>query len=158
MIFANPYNNLFVGIPYFALGRFLAKRDPQKLNNKSNIWLLGVTLVLLIAEVLITSHYELSSATDCYFMLLPCTYFVMTVFLNWNISIKRAKQMRTASTIIFFSHFLWLFGAEILEWVLHISIPSYMKFVIGISGGLLTSYLIVSLQRVKHLSWLRYFY
>ena len=156
ILFANPYNNLFVGIPYFALGRAFANgKLPKK---QLAIPGLIVSLLLLFAEVLIIKELRLTKATDCYLMLLPCMFFMFPLLLDANLSLRYAPTYRSLSTIIFFSHFGWLFFTELLEWLLKCTIPITVKFMIALGGSLLTALVILKLQTKKRFHWLRYFY
>lgn len=157
LLFANPYNNLFVGIPYFALGRCFAYAERQRTRP---LWITGaiVSLLLLIAEVLLTKQCGLTKATDCYLMLFPCICFVFPLIKESMIQLKYAQLMRNTSTIVFFSHFGWLFLVEVLEWAAKIDVPFSLKFLAAITGSLFTTFIILKLQRLKSFSWFRYFY
>lgn len=156
LFLANPYNNLFVGIPYFALGKYFAEHEVK--NQKRNLLGFLFTLLLLFAEIALTSRFQLVKATDCYLMLLPCAWFLFPLIRDWNVELKQAKTLRAASTIIFFSHFLWLFAAEILEWLFKITIPYFGKFLFAVAGAFLTVFVILKLQNKKGFRWLRNFY
>lgn len=154
MLFANPYNNLFTGIPYFALGRFFAKRE----KNVRSIPCLAAALALLIGEVVMTRYFGFVKATDCYLMLLPCTYFLIPFAVESEMKVKNAATMRIASTVVFFSQFLFLFACEFAEWALKITIPYFGKFLFAAVGGLLLTFVLIKLQKFKKLSWLKWFY
>lgn len=157
LLFSSPYSSFLVGIPYFALGRYYA-HIPEWNHLKRN-WIMSVLCVaLLLVEVYFTNKYGLQNSTDCYLMLLPCIVFIFPLILNWNIQIKNSKNLRIASTVIFFSQFIFLFLCEITEWTFKITIPCFGKFVFTIICGLVLSQLLIALSNKKGFYWLRYFY
>lgn len=124
------------------------------------LWLIGgcMSFILLLFEVWATKHYGVSKADDCSLMLMPCIFCFFSLTVHSTLTIKCAPLLRKLSTIIFFSHFLWLFGAELAEWALKITIPYAGKFLVAIVGSLLTACLILRFEKVKHFHWLGYFY
>lgn len=156
MLLAKPYTSILVGIPYFALGRYFAQK--QYNGHPVTVNRIGIicAIVLFIAEVVVVDHYHLSHATDCYFMLFSCIFYLFPFFLSINVQIPCAKKLRVASTVIFFSQFIWLFCLDFVEWVFKITIPCLAKFGITVMLGLiLTQFLLVLSKKYKVF---RYFY
>lgn len=117
-----------------------------------------VSVATLFLEVDLTNRYSLARATDCYLMLLPCTFFLFPKILDWKIELKQAKWLRVASTIIFFSQFLLLFASEIAEWMLKVTIPHLVKYIVAVSGGIvLTEFVRKNVQKPRW-NWLRFLY
>ena len=146
-----------VGVPYFALGRYIAKNDPHlTIGGK----LLGVlSLMLFFAELLMTYKFNLCKSTDCFFMLLPCAYFIFVLIKDIKIELKfNTVILRNASTIIFFSHFIWIFAIEIFEMVFGLFINSLYRFVLVSVLCLLTVLAFLMLSKKKFFSWLKYLY
>ena len=158
LIFANPYNNLFTGIPYFALGRYFAKHEGNW--GKKTVYIAGtvISVVLLVAEVLITNRFGLTDATDCYFLLFPCVFFLFPLILGSNLKLKNAAFLRVTSTVVFFSQFIWLFACEIAEWLFKITIPYMGKFLFAAVCGFLLSVVMQKIQKYPKFAWVRYFY
>lgn len=117
-----------------------------------------VSVATLFLEVDLTNRYSLARATDCYLMLLPCTFFLFPKILDWKIELKQAKWLRVASTIIFFSQFLLLFASEIAEWMLKVTIPCLAKFSFATLCGLAITGMAILMSNRTGLRWLKYFY
>lgn len=156
---ANPYTSFLVGIPYFALGKYFATRNEGKTTGGAFCTLGGlVSITVLFLEVYLTNKYSLVRTTDCYLMLLPCTFFLFPKILDWRIEVKCASWLRAASTIIFFSQFLLLFACELTELVLKVTIPCLVKCVFAVSGGIvLTEFIRINVKKPRW-NFLKYFY
>ncbi len=154
MIFANPYTSFLVGIPYFAVARYLVNNDLKIKHIKP---LAAISVVLLVLEVVLTLRFNLHKTTDCYFMLLPCAAMLFSLIKNATINIKSASTMRKMSTIIFFSHFIWLFALRVIGAVLNIELMNIMVFLITLILSLLTAKVIMLSNQGKF-KWLRYLY
>ncbi|MBR4750825.1 MAG: acyltransferase family protein [Thermoguttaceae bacterium] len=160
LILANPYCSIIVGIPYFALGRYYASRAEGGYYSKVHLFglLAGISLALLLSEVYLVNAHGLAKSTDCYFMLLPCIFFLFPVILHCNIKLKRPIFLRIASTVIFFSQFWLLFFCEFVEWAVKVTIPWLLKFGFALLGGILLTLFILRCQEKKWFHWLRYLY
>lgn len=139
--FAKPYTSIIVGMPYFALGYYLARNEDSVARPKIVYTLLF--LFALVLEAYLTSVKGFSQSTDCYFMLLPCAYCVFISCLKSNCHIRNALSLRKTSTIVFFSQFIWLFFIEFVEWSMRIHIPQMCKFIIGLVLCLITSRVVI---------------
>lgn len=158
LLFGNPYNNIFTGIPYFALGRYFA-RNGDNLRSK-NTYLVGglAALACLVVEVYCSFVYKTAKATDCYFMLFPVMCGLFPLVLLWDVHFENAQFLRESSTIIFFTQFIWLFFAEVVEWMLSVRISWGAKFVFALIACLLSAVIIRKLANVKRFRWLRNLY
>lgn len=162
-VFSNPFSNIFVGLPYFGLGLYFAnckniEESEKKQTVPTKLVCGAISLVALLAEVYYTNTYSIVYATDCYFFLLPCVYFLFSILIDIQLSIPCAKQLRVCSTIIFFSQFYWLFILEIVEWLFKITITCGWKFVYAMAGCFITYGIFMGLKKCKRLSWLKLFY
>lgn len=155
LYFAKPYTSVLAGIPYFALGRYLNKNKEKGIHTTDYI-VGGVSIMLFFIEILMTYNYGLNRAYDCYFMALPVALFIFTIIINTNCSIKYASSMKTASTIVFFSHFIWLFIIEFMEYILKIPMSNILKYIIALTLSLTTSFVIEKLEKIKTFKWMKY--
>lgn len=154
--FAKPYTSILVGVPYFAIGKYIADKEGNIITPK---WYYFLTfLALLLLEVYYTYNYNFSNSTDCYLLLLPCAYLIFVYVLNKDWHIKNAVWLRKTSTIVFFSQFIWLFIIEFLEWHFNIKMLNLLKFIFALIFCLMTAALILYLQKKKFFKWLKYFY
>lgn len=155
--FTKPYTSILVGIPYFALGRYFLHNENKKL--KKSDYVIGIlSSILLSIEIILTNLCGFNRSKDCFFMLIPVAAFIFKLVINSDIQLKKAAAMRVASTVVFFSQFIWLFFIEIAEYALQITIPCMFKFIIAVVLSLITSVIIEKLQKIKMFNWLKYFY
>ena len=155
--FAKPYNSIIVGVPYFLLGRYFAKKDIHL--TKSNKFVGVLCFVLLLAEIFITYKFDLQEASDCYLMLLPCASFLFLWIKDIKMNLKfNPVVLRNASTIIFFSHFIFIFLLEIIEKLFLISITPLLRFPIVSILTLVLSFVLIELSKIKHFYWIKYLY
>lgn len=162
MLLGKPYTNFLVGIPYFAIGQYFSEQyfdnGSFKISEKASIVGSVLSFIIFMFEVFICNKYALSESTDCYIMLLPFTFCIFPLIVNWDIELKNAKYFRIASTVVFFSHFLFLFITELAEWAIKISIPGFAKFAFALICSLLLTWIMLILQNVKGFKWVKYFY
>lgn len=155
--FTKPYTSILVGVPYFALGRYIAKNDPH-------LTLIGkilgsISLVLFFIEILLTYNLDLRMSSDCFLMLLPCAYFIFVLIKDIKVELKfNPVILRNASTIIFFSHFIWIFVIEVFEKIFNIAVISTYRLIIVSVLCLLTVSIFLTLSKKKIFSWLKYLY
>jgi len=154
--FAKPYLSIIVGIPYFALGKFISKNE--SVIKKPNPIIFLSLLCLLFIEVYCTYTLSLANYTDCYLFLLPVAYCIFLYFLKWNISINYAYIFRKSSIIIFLSHSIFLFVIEFIEWLTNVTISRIEKFLLTLGMCVLLSYLIMHIQKYRKMSFLKILY
>lgn len=155
-LFSKPYTSILVGLPYFALGRHIVKDDVKC--SRQHCWGVFLSIILLMGEILITMKLEVTNTTDCYLMLLPCAYFIFVVVKDWTVQLKVSSALRSVSTIVFFSHFIWIFVLELVEFFVEISILCIAKFLITVFLSLATAIIVLKLSKTKGLTWVRNFY
>ena len=162
LIFGKPFVSFLVGIPYFGLGKLFvySYKENGKLLCSKPVCISGciVSYTLFLLEIIITARNNICESTDCFLMLMPFIFFFFPLIINWNIEIKNAKSFRIASTIVFFSHFLFLFATEITEWALKITVPSYVKFLFALLCSLTLTWIVLKMQDKKGFHWLRFLY
>ncbi len=145
LIFCKPYTSILVGVPYFAIIRYLVYKQ-VKFNS---LVLLGVSFILFIMELFFVSKMKLIHTTDCYFMLMPCALLIFLAIIKIRIHINVSKMLRIMSTLIYFSHFIWLFMLEFAEWAIGTTITHIAKFVIASIITIMFSYSIYYLGETK---------
>ena len=152
-----PYTSIFVGVPYFVIGRYFAQNDIKLTPAKKMVGVLS--LILLFVEIFLTFKLNLQQTTDCFLMLLPSSCFIFVLIKNVNIELKfNPVYLRNASTIIFFSHFLFIFAIEIFEKLFSVEIGTILRFLIVSCLSLILSVVFIKLSRTKIFGWLRYLY
>ena len=160
-LFLSPYTSIIVGASYFALGKHFAECERKNsffLSVKSTAVCLFASVLLLLGEVYFCKKLSLSATTDCYLMLFPCNAFLFSLAVRSKAKIKNALILRKTSTVFFFSHFIWLFCFEVLEWFLKIQIASHFKFLGALALCFATAEIFFALEKTKHFAWIKKFY
>lgn len=154
--FANPYTSIIAGIPYFAMGKWFADNEDHV---KMPPWTLtSLLLACLLFEVWFTYSRQLTYTTDSFFLLFPCAFCIFIIFLKMDVHLKNSIELRRISTIVFFSHFIWLFLIEFIEFQFECVIPNIVKYFAAVSLSLFASLIILSLSKRPKLSILKYLY
>lgn len=153
MIFGNPYTSILAGIPYFALARMLVN-EKIKIGNGVGL----AFLAALVVEVILVDSYKCSSTNDCYIMLLPCAAFIFIKAKDMKIEIKCAAKLRSISTLVFFSHFIWMFALEVCEFAFSLVLPNLVKFVLTITGSMILAFGVEKLSRSDNFMFLKRLY
>lgn len=156
MLFSKPYTSILVGLPYFALGRYIAKNDVQC--TKQHCWGAFLSIILLMGEVSLTMKWEVANTTDCCLMLFPCAYFIFVAVKEWNLQLNASFALRSISTIVFFSHFVWIFVLELIEFLAEITITCMMKFLFAVFLSLVTSIIVLKLAKTRRFAWIKKLY
>ena len=154
-IFGSFQNGFIVGIPYFYVGSILYYNN-VKINNKSIITGLFISLFLLMIEVYFTHHLNLILYNDCYFLLLPTSVFLFLLCKNSNININNHIFLRKSSIIIYLSHFIFLAYIKGIAKIFHFEIANIYWFLSVLILCLLFSTLIIRFS--EKIKWLKYLY
>lgn len=88
---ATPYLCMLVGVPYFAIGQYFAKHTDAVRHKGFRIALLPC-LLLLLAEILLTRHYDLHKSTDCFVMLAPTAVCIFAIAASFDGTIKMQSR------------------------------------------------------------------
>ncbi len=160
MILCPPYNSIFSSVPYFAIGYWFAKNEEHifKLNNVIILAVFVLSATLLITEGLLLDKYGFSRTSDIYLFLLPTAVSLFAFILKIDVKIKYNLVLRKISTINYFSHFIWVFIFEFVEYTTSIFILSYVKFLLVVLCSLFTSIAFLKLQKFRVFNWIRNFY
>ena len=143
MLFCKPYTSVLVGIPYFAVGKVFATKGNISLRRS----IYGGIFLLFACELYFVRHFDLQRSSDCYFMLLPLAVVIMAWLLRSESNIFMAKELRIISTLVFFSHFAWLFVFEFAEWLFNITLFQWAKFLLTVLASMAGALVIVYYSR-----------
>lgn len=162
MLFAKPYTSIIVGVPYFALGRYLAEKSKYKSDIIASQYKeIGLSLVLvlcLVAEVIVVNKINYKMSSDCYLLLAPTALLIFDCIRRTNISLKNTLLMRNISTIVFFSQFIVIFILEFVEYIGKITVDYSLKFVITTAICTVGSILMINISNLEHFTWMKKFY
>lgn len=157
-IFCTPYLNVFVGIPFFAIGRYLVKEMDSKRAQDSDKLALVISALLFGIEIIIVNRFKLAHQINSFLMSGPLIYYLLKCVLSNCVHIPFAKGLRMCSTITYFSQFLWIFVVEFVEWALKVSFMQTQKFLLVLLLCVSTHLAVYVLQRFKAFKWMRYMY
>ncbi|MBQ4128756.1 MAG: acyltransferase [Ruminococcus sp.] len=148
------YNSFPVSLLWIALGSFFATKERCVSPKRCGI-LTAVFVVLLFVEHLVTTKHEYVQDNDCYFMLVPLCCCIFVMLINWNLSCKWSAKMCNISTIVYCSHgvIAGLFKNKINPdcWYLYV-----LVFILTLLVSITVSFVILKLEKIKWLHWLRF--
>lgn len=157
-IFCTPYLNIFVGIPFFAIGRYLVEQMGNKREYASDKLALVISTILFGIEIVIVNCFKLAHQINSFLMSGPLIYFLLKWAFSKSSRIPYAKGLRMCSTITYFSQFLWIFAVELIEWVLKVNFMQTQKFLLVLLFCVCTYLVVNILQRFRMFEWMRYMY
>lgn len=142
---------------FCVVGKYIAENEQRLRQWTSAGWFCVGSLVLSAAEVLIVNKLHAPMTNDFYFMLVP-TVFMLFVVLLQHETLSTAidyRHWRTASTVFYFSHFIFVFIFIIVNKHL-LPIHPWVKFGSVLALCLLTSEWMMRMSGRKGWQWLRY--
>lgn len=152
-------NGIFHAPIFFFMGAYLGQQKHTTPFSKSVQYALFF-FVLFLIEVTVSLRTGLTtihSSHECYFTLVPLTYFIFlssrTVKLP-NLSIW--KYLRKQSMFIYYIHVWWWFLVISLSY--HIHIHSSARFFVILSLSILSSHILIILSKGKRFSFLKYLF
>lgn len=160
-LFENTRNGLFMGVIFVFIG---AAFSQKKISIKTIYSVSGflVSMVLLLAEVYLVEHYELSKDTNMYIFLVPATVFLFDLLLKIKLKDRKIyPQLRVIGMIIYYSHIM------VREFVNHIftNIEYYFRVDFSKFLFIITLFFVVILavfvERISHkenFKWLQHIY
>lgn len=123
--FSIAYFSYPAGLLYFVAGKIISAKKEQIASMSISFYVKAVCLSLLAAfiEMGILGYYRIARSSDVFISLIPLSLFLFLLVLNLNLNLQKAKAvtLRKASTIIYLSHFLYVYVYEIFfaEWHLN---------------------------------------
>lgn len=147
-----------VALIYIFIGKvFSEKEDKIMITIKDYIALIFSCLLLFIEWKFC---YELTGTynNDCYFMILPCTYFIFKICVSLKLDIKNAKSLRMFSIISFPLHASIQFVNSILlnHFINNTNICTILNFILTIICCFIVYMLITKLEKNKKFYFLKF--
>lgn len=152
---ANSFMSAFL---FIATGKVMAENEDRIRNfsrAKVNI-MLTVSLIFSFIEVLTVKHMDTPSSTDIFFCL-PALSLTIFMFILQNETYKDLNYMRfrNTSTIIYFSHFIFVFFFVIIN--KHITpVNPILKYFMVVTLCLMLSYLFIKLSEKEKFKWIKF--
>lgn len=155
-------NSFPVALVWIVMGKLLAENRNRLLAIRHPFVGFGVSCVFLWLEHRLVTDLNWVIANDCYILLIPTVFFAVICMLRSDIAIPNAKFLRSASTVIYCSHYSVCFveGAVIraLGFDLMGTIGGTLQFICAVLTGILMTFVFKQLETVKGFRWVKYFY
>lgn len=150
-------NGIFEGILFISLGARLAyKKDSGSLRSAAVAF--AVSMLGFIAEFIFVSKMKWQLEYDMYLLLVPASYFLAKTVLLLNISVSRssAENMRALSSLIYFTHMLFVEAFSVLT--PYDNVNSLLAFFIVIIPTICFDTVIMVLSQTGKLRFLKNIY
>ena len=101
----SPCNNVFAAILYIMVGRMLAEQKIFCVNGRKSLMGFVICYMGLLCEFFLAKRQPwFAPGCDCWFMLAPTAFFLVSVVMRLEIKLPCAAFLRTTSTIVYCSH------------------------------------------------------
>lgn len=148
------YNNYWVALFWVIVGKMLAERTQREtLNTKTLLLLSLLGIVALYGEQSLIVSHGWAAADDCYFSLPLICVPLFLLLLSCDIRIGHARFLRCTSTVTFCLHANLQF---VLRDYCQASVSQNAMFAIVLIASWALTLLILKLEKLPHLHWLRY--
>lgn len=158
-LFSSWFNGFPASLIYIVIGKIIAEKELKirKMTNLLHIFTV-IGLVLMIIEMNILRHFQIVRANDAFISLIPFSIFLFISILKTKIEIKNAIIYRNLSTIVYFSHFNFLFTYLVFSKVFNIEIVGLTRFFLVLTSSLILAALIIKFEKNKKLKLLKMLY
>lgn len=161
-IYFFPPNSFMAGMIYFVMGKYIAETEKTKLVlwKKRKIALV-ISLFGVLCEAIFMHTHNYMQEPDCFFMLVPATYFIMINCIYCEKQIRLSEKvmrfLRESSIIMYIIHFrvLKMWGEITINGEVFFSNSLY-KYIATVVVCLMISYIILTLEKVKMFRFLKY--
>lgn len=156
--FSTAYFSWPAGLLYFALGKYFAENESRIIKFSTSFLVKGLFISILIGfiEMGMLGYYHIIRSSDVYFSLIPISVFLFLGILKLKIigGTGIFVFFRKASTVIYLSHFCFVFLYDIFFTDLQIN--SFLLYIIIVSLCLTTFFMIKYGE--KKYKWLKFAY
>ena len=150
-------NGIFEGILFISLGARLAcKKDSRSLRSAAVAF--AASMLGFIAEFIFVSKMKWQLEYDMYLLLVPASYFLAKTVLLLNISVSRraAANVRALSSLIYFTHMIFVEAFSILT--PYDNVNSLLAFFIVLIPTIGFSAAVIALSRTEKFKFLKNIY
>lgn len=152
------YNSFLVGMIYFVIGKYIAETKIDKLFGfRYRKVSFMISLVLLLLEIILVNKNQTYLATDCYFMLVPISYFIMLNVIDGKLEeVKFLNFFKAATTVIYVSQFEIIYILQGIEKRLPFNVNSWVIYICTLILTFIITVIIKYLE--KYISFFKYMY
>lgn len=151
--FLGSRNGLFYAFPYYAVGLFIAKRDPAPTPRLvRNVVGFAFSLLLLCVESVLLVLVFHAKTTILWISVFPLIYNLFMIVLHLRIPLdsKYSRLIRQLSTIIYVTHGLYM--------ILFSSLQYWQAFLaVSVTAAVIGS-LVILLSQTRAFRWLKVFF
>lgn len=147
-----------VALIYIFVGKYFSENaDKIKITIKDYIALVLLCILLFIEWKIcykLTGQYN----NDCYFMLLPCTYFIFKICISMKLNIKKSKSLRMFSVICFPLHasIQPIISIILRQFIDNKNLLTTITFILTVLCCFIAYKLIAKLEKNKKFSFLKF--
>jgi len=159
LTFTTPRNGIFFGFFYICLGILFAHK-PICMTMRRAVAGFAISMLLMFAEMLTLVQMGWAKGYDFYIFLIPASFFLFYIVTHVELKPHRAyRYLRSASSLVFFLHFL-------VEWFLNTLLAcagvriagTWLSFPVTLLCTLLLSHGIIRLSDRPKCAWLKKLY
>lgn len=155
-----PYMSFPIGLIWLVLGKMFADGDLNFLMKKTSLWLTAAATCVLYGEqyIVTTHHYILTN--DSYIMLVPVAVSLFGFLLTTHLTLPHASWLRPFSTVTYCMHaslaMVIRFLLERHGLIIDRFLESLALWAVVVILSWLVTLLIIRLEKVQGLHWLRF--
>ena len=159
LTFATPRNGLFFGFFYICLGALFARKSICMSMGRAVLGF-GISMLLLLAEILILVQLDWAKGYDFYLFLAPASFFLFYIVTHIELKPRPVyRYLRISSSLVFFLHLL-------VVWVLNDMLPyagidirgTWLAFPLNLLFTLLSAHAVIRLSARPGCAWLKQLY
>lgn len=158
-LFSSWFNGFPAALIYVVIGKIIAEKELRviKLTNVVHIFtILG--FMLMLVEMNVLYYFQIVRENDSFISLVPFSILLFISILKIKIELTNAVIYRNLSTIIYFSHFNFVFAYTVLSKIFNIEIIGLARFGLVLTSSLVLAVMIIKLEKVNKLKFLRFLY
>ena len=147
-----------VAIVYIIIGKKFSDKEEDIIVSLKDYLFLIISCILLFIEWRICYSFTGTYNNDCYFMLLPCSYFIFKIVLSKKMYIKNSKSFRTFSVICFPLHgsLQYLITFLLKHFINNSNLIGLLSFIITLLCCYIIYLTILRLEKNKLFHFLKY--
>jgi serine/alanine racemase len=157
-IFSTTRNGLFFGLLFVSIGYLIRKSEIHTRISVRNTWIgFIIGYLLMFVEMGLLMKYTVPFEYNMYFSIIPTTFFLFCLCLNYP-SDEKSIDLRNKATLIYFSHFIVYFIVYGLITILKLDFllqSSLIRYFIAVISSVLFANFVIK-QKKKNKKWANY--
>lgn len=156
-VFVFPPNSILAGVFFFTLGKWIAEHQNTlfQMPRRRMLCLIILFLFTSYLEIYLLKSIGKLGETDCFFSLIPLSFFLFLFISTSRIQIPHAAVLRKASTIIYCLHGMCIPIIGILATAGGFQALFFVRFLLILCVCLTATFLILALEKRPSFAWLK---